>query len=38
MESAEAAKKSKKEAEVSLEIVIDKVNAIVAQVDALKPN
>ena len=36
MESAEAAEKSKKEAEASLKIVIDKVNAINAQVDELK--
>ena len=36
MESAEAIKKSKKEAEVSLEIVIDKINAIVAQIDEFK--
>ena len=36
MESAEAAEKSKKEAEASLKVVIDKVNAINAQVDELK--
>ena len=36
MDSAEAAEKQKKEAEASLKIVIDKVNAINAQVDELK--
>lgn len=36
MDGAEAAEKSKKEAEASLKIVIDKVTAINAQVDELK--